>query len=275
MPTVLKVLSWLESGPTDTLNIYDIITNVKMSIPIKYRIPQFSSGIVFNGRLFIIGGIIGGKPIKSTYEVNIPNIHAGLQIQRKDMPKAKYCHALCNDSRYIYCIGGHDGDMHTTNCSLYIVYKDNWEQTQNLNQKRAASAAFIFRNRWIYTVGGYNGEAFLNSIERMDILIRDKWNIVNMKTMLGTRSRLQGMQINNNEIIIAVGHNEKCEEEDCIGSYRLDLVNSKCIRDADLSIGTSFLTISPIKSKEGVYFVNENCQIHKYSILQRKWEIVK
>jgi len=125
------------------------------------------------------------KPVKTNYEVKLSNAEL---IKKADMPLAKNSHSLCHDRKNVYSIGGFDGKDHIPDCEIYIVHRNKWEHMQSLNHKRAQPATFTVNNKWIYTVAGHNGKDELNSVERMNIVVRGKWEIVIIESMFSPRN---------------------------------------------------------------------------------------
>lgn len=82
---------------------------------------------------------------------------------------------------YIYAIGGFGGTTSQQSDSLSSVERYNtdrgvWEEIGGMNEKRRSHTAVSLPNG-VYAIGGYNGNNYLNTVERYDNE-QDKWILV-------------------------------------------------------------------------------------------------
>jgi len=65
----------------------------------------------------------------------------------------------------LYAVGGFDGHKCLVECERFDLIKGVWEKIAPLNTPRRALCAVAMPDG-IYALGGYNGERYINSVER-------------------------------------------------------------------------------------------------------------
>jgi len=82
----------------------------------------------------------------------------------------------------VYVLGGYDGtnSRFLNSCEQYDLEKDEWKLVSPMVIAKCAFGAATVNNRYIFTVGGYDGQERLNTIERYDYKI-DKWTLIDVQ----------------------------------------------------------------------------------------------
>lgn len=79
-------------------------------------------------------------------------------------------------NKYVYAIGGYNGDAQLSSVERYDPTLDTWTVTSPLIHRRSALSATVLLNK-LYVVGGYDGEGFLSTLEEY-IPEEDRWKLV-------------------------------------------------------------------------------------------------
>lgn len=109
----------------------------------------------------------------------------------------------------IYSIGGYDAKKNTflASCERYDIEKDKWTMIADLKLAKCAFAGCAVADRYIYTLGGYDGNQRLDLIEQYDVE-GGEWNLINIQ-LPNPLSNLACFCLDeNNIILLGGGHSE-------------------------------------------------------------------
>lgn len=82
---------------------------------------------------------------------------------------------------------------------LNSIDSKKWRKLPDLSESRGNATIFYLNNRFIYILGGFKvnestGE-YLNSLEYMDFLKKDKWNLIKMENLTAHSIRISAMGV--------------------------------------------------------------------------------
>lgn len=75
------------------------------------------------------------------------------------MRKARYAFGFCHLNHHLYVVGGCIEDNKSTRaCERYDMQANAWEELPKLKFKRYAVSMVAVGKRWLYGVGGMDGQ---------------------------------------------------------------------------------------------------------------------
>ena len=252
------------------LTIYDHFTGVKTKIILDKEINNYSDTVAYNGRIFVMGD---SQLTGEVYEINIKE---KALIPKAKMLKGKFNHSLCIACKEIYSIGGWDSTT-IRDCEKYSVSQNIWSALPKLKLPRAGCAAFSLNSKEIYAVGG---EMYVvkSTVERYIIANALKWDTLSIKNELCAIKNFQAIQIDESTVLAFGGDDNRkykvYRNESQVLNIVGDVVTSVACSNM-IESGAFNLTACVVFDGENVYAVDGDKSIHIYSVVAKKWRIVK
>ena len=248
------------------LVIYNPQTQTKRIIHFSQNINQNASHISAEDKIFAIGGY---DPVSNqVFEVDI--INAAL-ITKKSMFVNKYGMSLCCHLSYIYSIGGDNNSVAFQDCEKYSIHKDQWIQLPNLYEARSVCATFVFNRKYIYVYGGWTPGTVINTIERIEIKLSNKWESVN-GIMAHRISCINGIQVDKSRAIIFGS------EGSSSNAYWMT-IKKKSVEFSSapgLKYGASVSGCpNPVLVGNKIFVISGEKRIHIYSINKNTWNVLE
>ena len=152
----------------------------------------------FNNSIFVCGGNNKGS-INVCAIFNL--ISKKVDISKK-LTEKKSNVSLISTHRFIACIGGYNGRYGLNSCECYNVYSQEWKKFHNLNNGDFGITLCTDKNKFIYTVGGYES----SRIEQSDISnLNNPWRIIHVNTKIIRRGYGISVHLNSREFLIIGG----------------------------------------------------------------------
>ena len=223
-------------------------------------IQRWSVVTQINSRVFISGG----------YDPDIHKLLEYIESTNTLKPKAnmkykKSSHKVEIMSRDTFAtIGGLSENRSIPYCELYSVSDNKWTNLPSLNIPRSDHATALFLNRHLYAIGGVNGR---NSIEKLDVLEMDKWDVVSID-LPNLIDGIGAFSISNTEILILYNNSKT------IGIYNAD-TNTITNHESDIILDDYCLN-STCMIGANVYLVGyTQGNMHIYNIYDKKFHDIQ
>jgi len=184
------------------LDLYDPATNIIRTITTGKPFDHGTESIAFGGHVFTMGG---DGPSSDVFKIDIESMH---RTRRQSMLTPKWAHTLCKSLGYIYSIGGYDSNKFLKDSQKYLVKSNKWIMLPPLQTERIQSASFSFNDTEIYSIGGKNKLASLNSTEKLCISNPIRWEYVKFKIPFKITDCIHGIQISYDEVLLFGGRNQ-------------------------------------------------------------------
>ena len=238
-----------------------------------YEFNYYSSAVTLpNGTIFITGGGISN----AVYQVHFNAYHPNRLQQVRIAPKApmhqsrkEHASVFLQDS--VYVLGGYDGMMNTflNSCERYDVESNTWTPVCNMLIPKCAFGATTLSNRYIFTLGGYDGNDRLSSIERYDIKA-DKWTLLEVELKQSLSNSACYAYSDNSIVILGGGYNNGF----CLEVNHLDVNAGKWKELPSMSDGRD-LRNKLVSINGSVYAIGgNNCVAEKYSVKKGVWQYI-
>jgi N-acetylneuraminic acid mutarotase/predicted transcriptional regulator len=150
------------SSEVTTIECYDPGKNSWSEITSSSISRRFSTSIIVNNKIYLIGGMEGKQRSKKV-ECYDPDLHQWTILS--DMPTARSSISLAEVDGKIYAMGGYNGDYLVTN-ECYDPITDTWSTRSNMLKARGYFTSEVI-NGIIYAIGGGN-EKELSTVESYD-----------------------------------------------------------------------------------------------------------
>ncbi|XP_069487892.1 kelch-like protein 5 isoform X3 [Ambystoma mexicanum] len=138
--------------------------------------PRSTVGVaVLNGKLFAVGGRDGSSCLKS---VECFDPHTNKWTLCSQMSKRRGGVGVTTWNGFLYAIGGHDAPASNLTSRLsdcverYDPKTDMWTAVASMSISRDAVGVCLLGDK-LYAVGGYDGQAYLNTVEAYDPQINE------------------------------------------------------------------------------------------------------
>ncbi|CAH8535398.1 unnamed protein product [Schistosoma turkestanicum] len=148
-------------------------TNLISEIPKRV----FAGCVLVGTRVYVIGGYDGNFSLKSTlcydFEVESGWYEVSCMYEKRYYVSVTYA----ND--YIYALGGHNGEYEgrLNSAERYLLKENLWQTISSMNCIRSDAAAGELNTK-IYIFGGYDGRAYLDSMEYYEPCT-NQWTLIN------------------------------------------------------------------------------------------------
>jgi hypothetical protein len=134
-----------------------------------------ASTAVYNGYVYQIGGDNGGSPPSGTAQtsvyyskLNSDGSTGTWQASSNSLPKAEYYQTSVVVNGYLYVIGGRNGATYYSSVYYSKLNADGtnglWQTSSNTLPHNLAMHASVASNGYIYTIGGADGAASVNTV---------------------------------------------------------------------------------------------------------------
>ena len=191
----------LESGKrTDMIHEYDPKTNTIWEFAHLPRPMSGFAAVCINNKVYIIGGNDG--KIRSQVDcldldTKLWTSIASLNLRRDEVA------ATFGPDGWLYAIGGYGGaeNKWLISTEKYSFKNKSWTILGSMNNPRRALSAVSLPNG-VYAIGGYDGEHYLNTVERYD---QDSNTWVSVAKMKQKRCTLSSVRSNDCRYIYSIG----------------------------------------------------------------------
>lgn len=187
---------------------------------------------------------------------------------KKPMKQVRKEHALVYLNNCVYALGGYDGinNAFLSTCEKYDLEKDEWNEIKPMVFAKCAFGACAINNRYIFTVGGYNGTFRLDTIERFDSETQE-WSIFNTRLHEALSNIACFSAQDNSFTLLGGGHDNGFSLE----VWTLDIEKEKWKEEEQMSEGRDLRNkISVIGGY--VYAIGGNeCKGERFSLSTGKW----
>ena len=181
----------------------------------------FKSVYIGDERLLLVGGL---ERSSSQSSVKSYILDKGKLSAASDLAIGRQYFSLLFDNQDVYAIGGYNHEQGILEeCEKLNLLSRQWTSVCELNRGRINAASCKCGSNYIYTLGGLDGEEFLDSIERYNSKL-DIWTEVNVR-LPSPMANLFAYSLNDNHIIILGGMKKKNMEfvpKDSRKMYEID-----------------------------------------------------
>eukprot|EP01016_Furgasonia_blochmanni_P035541 TRINITY_DN3945_c0_g2_i1.p1 TRINITY_DN3945_c0_g2~~TRINITY_DN3945_c0_g2_i1.p1 ORF type:complete len:395 (-),score=25.43 TRINITY_DN3945_c0_g2_i1:119-1303(-) len=190
-------------------------------------------------------------------------------IQKKSMKQTRKEHSAVLLQNYIYVLGGYDGKTNSflSSCERYSVEREAWETISPMRVAKCAFGATTVNDKYIFTVGGYDGSERLSTIERYDAQT-DRWTVLEV-TLRESLSNSACFSPKQNHIVILGGgfsHGFSLEVD------MLNISTGEWSKLPRISDGRD-LRNKIVFYKQNIYAIGgNNCNAEKFSFAKGEWQ---
>ncbi len=248
---------------------YDDWELTHLSTDETYEFNYYSSAITLpNGTIFLTGGGVSNLVCQISFgggRKNIPTI-----TPKEPMLQARKEHASVYLQNCVYVLGGYNGIKNgfLSSCEKYDLIGEKWIPICNMEVPKCAFGATTMGNRYIFTIGGYDGSIRLNIVERYDVQT-DKWTLLNVK-MKQPLSNCAGFASSENSImVLGGGHNIGFSLE----MSQLDLETLKWKEFPSMVDGKDLRNKIVIFNEEVYAIGGNNFLVEKFSLRKNDWSV--
>ena len=202
------------------------------------------------------------------------NVFTKKLVYKSDMLTKKYWHSLCSVNSEIYSLGGNNGQAYFNDCQKYKISQNIWSKLPNLQCPRGACASFSFNGRTIYVLGGCKNAGsdldLMNTCEKLDIISERIWEYVMINNIFSPRQCIQAISIAKGVVLLFGGYESE--------SYTIEIKEKKmsCKKNSKMKEDCQFYNCSsPLYDGGCVFAVDYSHKIHKYSVNEKIWSIIK
>ena len=169
----------------NTVERFDLDTNVWTHVAPMLNARSTLGVVVLNNRLYAIGGRDSTSCLKFVEYYN-PNNNKWVVCSPMLKKRGSVGVAVLND--YIYAVGGHELPNTLLGCNRfdcaerYDAKSDQWTLISSMSKPKEAVGVAAM-GQFIYVAGGFDGNKYLNDVERYDPSINE-WKRVQSLNML-------------------------------------------------------------------------------------------
>ena len=245
----------------DKFYIYDVSREKKYIIDVPppdiFPNKNFPTALI-NDSIFVCGGSTQEIfALRSSFQFNMINLEF---VQKKGMLKGRCKHALAvlNPSM-IYSLGGARGKAVIRECIKYDLGTDIWGQGPYLNYENCSMAAFSFKSRFVYVIGGMNNSSneFASEFEKLDTLNENAgWARVNFRSNgWASRYGMNVCQLSDQYFILFGGQSISFQNQSFIFDPEKEslMVNSRMVQGAKFE----FQQLMPVLYNDNVYSIDD------------------
>lgn len=169
----------------------------------------------------------------------------------------------------VYVLGGYDGMMNSflSSCERYDLETNEWIPVSSMLIPKCAFGATTLANRYIFTLGGYDGHDRLSAIEKYDIQT-DKWILLDVKLKMSLSNSACFPYADNSIVILGGGYNNGF----CLEVNQLNINTNQWKQLPSMSDGRD-LRNKLVSINGNVYAIGGNNFIaEKYSLKKGEWQ---
>jgi kelch-like protein 10 len=212
--------------------------------------------------------ITGGGVSNSVYMFSISKMSL---TPKKHLLNTRKEHASIFLNNCVYVLGGYDGtnSRFLNSCEQYDLEKDEWKSVSPMVIAKCAFGATTVSNRYIYTVGGYDGQERLNTIERYDYKT-DKWTLLDVQLKNALSNSACVSIAENTLVILGGGFNLGFS----LDMNLLDTQKNEWVQLPSMTDGRD-LRNKIVFSSGCIYAIGgNNCKGEKYSVQKNEWSTI-
>ena len=172
----------------------------------------------------------------------------------------------------ILVVGGSDGSKYIESCEEYSIGEDKFVARSNMNSVRYMPALAILKT-WAYCFGGYNGSAYIDTVERMDMEAPEKgWKLMDFKNSAGFPKNyfLNSFPISETEIVI-LGRYAESYLFQTANENQPEMIKGQVLQNYDCS--GFYHTTSPVRKEGKLFFFSYNRKMYVYEIKEKAWRL--
>lgn len=184
------------------------------------------------------------------------------------MNQARKEHASVYLNNFVYVLGGYDGTSNAflNSCERYDLEKDEWRPIDPMLIAKCAFGACAMDNRYIFVVGGYDGIARLNTIERYDTETQ-KWDMPKITLHEPLSNSACFSELDNNLTILGGGYNHGFSLE----VWTLDVEKFKWKEGPQMNDGRDLRNKLAIFGGYAYAVGGNSCKGERFSLAKREW----
>ncbi|MFA5032095.1 MAG: kelch repeat-containing protein [bacterium] len=163
--------------PTNTCELWDG-TNWTNAASMANARNLHTTTLLQSGKVLVIGGKGAGGTALNTCEVYNPATNTW--SSEGNLNSARYAHnAILLYSGLVLVTGGTNGTNSISSCEIWdpaagfdsLTNKHEWKVTASLTTPRAYHSSILlpYLKPYVYTIGGFDGTSYVNSIEQYDV----------------------------------------------------------------------------------------------------------
>ncbi|EUB62855.1 Kelch-like protein 10 [Echinococcus granulosus] len=136
----------------------------------------YAGCVLVRNRVYLVGGFDGTNALKSTLCYDFELDSGWYEISC--MYEKRYYVSVAYASRYIYALGGHNGENQgrLDTAERYNLDENLWQPIASMNRIRSDAAAAELYNR-VYVAGGFEGRRYHDSAEYYDA-DANQWTLI-------------------------------------------------------------------------------------------------
>ncbi|BHF69621.1 hypothetical protein SprV_0301266700 [Sparganum proliferum] len=136
----------------------------------------YAGCVLVGNRVYLVGGFDGTNALKSTLCYDFEVDSGWYEISC--MYEKRYYVSVAYASRYIYALGGHNGENQgrLDTAERYNLDENLWQPIASMNRVRSDAAAAELKNR-VYVAGGFEGRRYHDSAEYYDTEA-NQWTLI-------------------------------------------------------------------------------------------------
>lgn len=192
-------------------------------------------------------------------------------IPKAAMHQSRKEHASVFLQGAVYVLGGYDGMMNIflNSCERYDLETNEWTPVSSMLIPKCAFGATTLSNRYIFTLGGYDGSDRLSSVERYDTQI-DKWTLLDVKLKQPLSNSACFPYSHNSIVILGGGYNAGF----CLEVNQLDINTNTWKQLAPMGDGRD-LRNKLVMLNGNVYAIGgNNCVAERYALKKGEWQMI-
>jgi len=226
-----------------------------------------------NGTILITGGGISNLVYQIYFSSSHPyRYHQQIKIvQKPPMNQSRKEHASVFLRDAVYVLGGYDGMTNgfLNSCERFDLENNEWTPVSNMLIPKCAFGVATLANRYIFTLGGYDGNDRLSSIEKYDIQT-DKWTLLEAKLKQPLSNSACFSHSDNSIVILGGGYNSGF----CLETNQLNVNDNTWKQLPPMTDGRD-LRNKIVSINGNVYAIGgHNCIAEKFSMKKGTWQLL-
>ena len=181
MNKIYAIGGWNLQNPLRSAEIYDPLIDAWKSLPPMSERRSAATGVAFNNKIYVIGGVNENNQIHDSVEIFNPATNEWSFGSSLTVPRCGAAAVVYNDK--IFVIGGNDGTRRLKTVEVYDpLVSPNWQlHAKKLNVARSSFAATVTEDK-ILVIGGY-----VNTEKTENCEIFDEQGWVETKPLISAR----------------------------------------------------------------------------------------
>lgn len=239
----------------------------------KYEFNYYSSAVTLpNGSIIITGGGVSNAVCQIYFSPSQNSKkHHFKVIHRESMNQARKEHASVYLQNGIYVLGGYNGIKNSflSSCERFDLETNQWSPISDMQVPKCAFGATTLSNRYIFTVGGYDGIVRLSVIEKYDINT-NKWTLLNYEMKQPLSNSACFAYSDHSIMILGGGHNVGFSLE----MSQFDVENYDWKYFPSMADGKDLRNKVAVFNGEVYAMGGNNYIAEKYSIKDNEWSLI-